>query len=106
MATRKELAAAQPDLAVMGRRLLFQHGPGLGYLATVRADGGPRVHPVCPFLSGDDLVVFIVPTSPKCRDLRDGRVAIHTLSPEDIDDEFHVTGWHTLWSMRPSKPPR
>jgi hypothetical protein len=24
--------------------------------------------------------------------LRDGRVAIHTLSPEDIHDEFHVTG--------------
>jgi hypothetical protein len=48
----------------MGRSLLFQYGPGLGYLGTVRADGGPRVHPVGPFLSGDDLVVFIVPTSP------------------------------------------
>ena len=93
MATWSRFAAEQPEFAEAGRQLLYQYGPGLGYLATVRADGAPRVHPICPFLSGDDLVMFIVTGTPKYVDLiRDGRVAIHTFSPEDVDDEFHITG--------------
>jgi hypothetical protein len=93
MARWSEFAAAKPALAEAGRALLYQYGPGLGYLATVRPDGGPRLHPVCPFISGEDLVVFIVEGSPKCRDLmRDGRVAIHTYAAENVDDEFYLTG--------------
>jgi hypothetical protein len=37
----------RPDLAEAGRRLLYQFGVGLAFLATVRADGGPRLHPRC-----------------------------------------------------------
>ncbi len=87
-----EFAAAAPDLAAAGQPLLYQFGPGLGFLATVRGDGGPRLHPVCPFLHDSGLYVFVVP-SPKQEDLlRDGRYALHSFPPEDRDDEFYVTG--------------
>jgi hypothetical protein len=36
-----EFQRLRPDLAEAGRRLLYQFGVGLGFLATVRADGGP-----------------------------------------------------------------
>src|SRR6266851_2560720 len=42
------LAAERPDLAEAGRALLYQFGVGLAFLGTIRKDGGPRVHPVCP----------------------------------------------------------
>jgi hypothetical protein len=38
-----EFERAQPGLAEAGRVLLYQDGVGLAFLATVRADGGPRV---------------------------------------------------------------
>jgi hypothetical protein len=38
-----------------GRDLLYQFGVGLGFLSTVRRDGGPRVHPICPILHDDQL---------------------------------------------------
>jgi hypothetical protein len=47
MLTWAEFAHARPELAEAGRRLLYQFGVGLGFLATVRADGGPRLHPMC-----------------------------------------------------------
>lgn len=81
-----------PDLAEAARGLLYQYGIGLGYLATVRADGGPRLHPICPIISTQGLHAFIVP-SPKRRDLdRDGRFALHAFSPEEVDDECYLTG--------------
>ena len=48
MATWKEFAADRPDLAAIGERLLYQYKVGFAFLATIRKDGGPRVHPVCP----------------------------------------------------------
>src|SRR6266436_1181968 len=69
MVTWKEFAAAEPDLAETGRSLLFQFKVGLAFLATVRRDGAPRLHPVCPVLSDDRLFVLITPHSPKRRDL-------------------------------------
>ena len=51
MMTWKEFATAQPGLAEVGRSLLFQFKVGLAFLATVRRDGAPRLHPVCPVLS-------------------------------------------------------
>ncbi|HEU5098997.1 MAG TPA: pyridoxamine 5'-phosphate oxidase family protein [Roseiflexaceae bacterium] len=50
----------------------------VAYLATVRPDGGPRVHPVTPIVGAGRLFLFMEPTSPKGRDLqRDGRYALH-----------------------------
>jgi hypothetical protein len=83
---------ARPDLADAGRGLLFQFGVGLAFLATVRKDGGPRVHPMCPVIADDRLLAFIVP-SPKCEDLRrDGRYAMHAFPSERDEDAFYVTG--------------
>ena len=94
MVTWNEFAAAQRDLADIGRSLLFQFKVGLGFLATVRKDGAPRLHPVCPVLSNDRLVVLVTPTSPKRHDLlRDGRYALQTFpQPKPGSDEFYIAG--------------
>ena len=94
MVTWKEFAAAEPDLADVGRSLLFQFKVGLAFLATVRKDGAPRLHPVCPVLSSDRLFVLILPTSPKRHDLlRDGRYALQTFpQPKPGSDEFYIVG--------------
>lgn len=92
MASWSEFAAAEPTLAAAIRALLQQYGPGMGYLATVRSDGGPRVHPVSPVIAADGLYCFVV-DSPKRRDLeRDGRYALHSYPPEESDDEAYVAG--------------
>jgi hypothetical protein len=92
VASWAEFEAAAPELAHEGKRLLYQFGVGLGFLATVREDGGPRLHPVCPVIAADELYVFVVP-SPKRGDLRrDGRYALHSYPPEEVDDEFYATG--------------
>ncbi|WP_329017099.1 pyridoxamine 5'-phosphate oxidase family protein [Micromonospora rifamycinica] len=92
MASWSVFAADEPRLADGIRLLLQQYGPGFGYLATVRADGGPRVHPVCPVVTDGALFCFVV-DSPKRRDLeRDGRYALHSFPPEDSDDEAYVAG--------------
>ena len=85
-------AAVRPDLATAGRELFYQHGVGLGFLATVRADGGPRLHPMCPVLTDEGLFAFIVP-SPKRADLhRDRRYAMHSFPADDNEDAFVVSG--------------
>ena len=92
MASWSEFAAAEPELASAVRALLQQYGPGMGYLATVRADGGPRVHPVSPVVTEEGLYCFVV-NSAKRRDLeRDGRYALHSYPPEESDDEAYVAG--------------
>jgi len=94
MVTWKDFAAAAPELAEAGRALLNQFGVGLAFLATVRRDGAPRLHPVCPVLSNERLFVLITPESPKRGDLaRDGRYALQTFpQPKAGSDEFYVTG--------------
>ncbi|MEV5769071.1 pyridoxamine 5'-phosphate oxidase family protein, partial [Micromonospora sp. NPDC052213] len=92
MASWSEFAADEPRLADGIRSLMQQYGPGFGYLATVRADGGPRVHPVSPVITDEGLFCFVV-DSPKRRDLeRDGRYALHSFPPEESDDEAYVAG--------------
>lgn len=87
-----EFASLRSDLAEAGRQLLYQHGVGLAFLATTRADDGPRVHPMCPLLTDGDLFAFMVP-SPKRYDLhRDGRYAMHSFPCEKNEDAFYLTG--------------
>ncbi len=82
-----------PELAAAGHRLLYHHGPGLGYLATLRHDGAPRLHPVCPVVALGGLYLFVGNHTPKAHDLRrDGRYALHTTGSDDVDDEFMVSG--------------
>jgi hypothetical protein len=79
-------------LATVGTQLLYQFGVGLAFLATTRADGAPRVHPMCPLLTAEGLFAFIVP-SPKRNDLqRDGRYAMHSFPADDNEDAFSLAG--------------
>lgn len=71
----KYLEEQQPELAVFGAERL---NGKVAYLATIRKDGAPRVHPMTPIIGQGHLFVFMEPTSPKGHDLqRDGRYAIH-----------------------------
>jgi hypothetical protein len=98
-----EFAALRPDLADAGRGLLYQYGVGLGFLATTKVDGGPRVHPMCPILTESDLYAFIVP-GPKREDLhRDGRYALHSFPAEENEDAFYVTGRAELIEDEPTR---
>ena len=86
MASWGEFEALEPDVAAEGRRLLYRFGPGLAFLATLRADGA------CPVIDGPGLYGFLI-DSPKRADLeRDGRYTLHTYPPEAVDDEFMVAG--------------
>jgi hypothetical protein len=92
MASWPQFVSAAPRLASQVRALFQQYGQGLGYLATVRADGGPRLHPVAPVITDDGLFCFVIP-SPKRRDLeRDGRYALHSFPPEHTNDEAFLSG--------------
>jgi hypothetical protein len=92
MATWRELVEKEPELADAGSALLYQVGVGLAFLATVRRDGRPRLHPMCPLIHDKGLFAFIVP-SPKQRDLRrDGLYAMHSFPCDDNEDAFHITG--------------
>lgn len=87
-----EFAAREPELAESVSSLLYFVGVGLGFLATVRRDGGPRLHPVCPLLDGVGLYGFIV-ASPKRGDLlRDRRYALHSFPMPDNEDAAYITG--------------
>jgi hypothetical protein len=92
MATWQQFEDGAPDLAVAGWKLLTFPGVGFGYLATVRPDGTPRIHPVNPIWVGGMLALFVVP-SPKLADLRrNGRYALHSCGAEGVNDEFLVIG--------------
>ena len=88
-----DFEAQAPALAEAGRSLFYNYGLGLGFLATIRPDGAPRLHPVCPVLANDGLYVFVGNQSPKVHDLRrDPRFALHSFPLPDVDDEFYVSG--------------
>jgi hypothetical protein len=90
--TWAELGREAPEIEAFGRALLYQHDVGLAFLATVGADGGPRVHPMCPLLDGTGLYAFLIP-SPKQRDLRrDGRYSMHSYPRPDDEDAFFLAG--------------
>lgn len=93
MLTWPELGTAVPDLTEAGRSLLYQFGGvGLAFLGTVRPDGGPRVHPICPVLTDAGLFGLIIP-SPKLRDLaRDGQYVLHSFPCVDNEDAFYLSG--------------
>jgi hypothetical protein len=104
MATWAELASAEPDLAAFGWERMAGR---IVYQATLRLDGGPRVHPVSPWLAAGLLCVSFRDTSPKVREVaRDPRYALHTAQPwtDHAGDfgEFMVRG--RLEPIAPSHP--
>ena len=115
MATWVEFANAEPDLAAFARERMEGR---IVYQATLRLDGGPRVHPVSPWLGAGLLCVSFRDTSPKLREVaRDARYAIHTAQPwqDHAGDfgEFLARGWleqispsHPAVTARPGEPGR
>jgi hypothetical protein len=88
----ERFAASQPDLATAGRDLLYQFGVGLAFLSTIRPDGGPRLHPVCPVLMSGRLLAHIIPSLKRDDLYRDARYALHSFPSPDNEDAFYLTG--------------
>lgn len=87
---------AEPELAAFGEER-FKNGPA--YLATVRADNTPRVHPVTPIIAEGHLLLFMEPTSPKGHDLQRGSgYAMHCSVADNSggEGEFCLTGHGVL----------
>ena len=91
-----EFAELKPQMAEYGQERINQ---GVAYIATIRKDGSPRVHPVTPKISSGRMFLFMEPTSPKGFDLRrDSRYAMHSAvaDSEGSNGEFRVMGRATL----------
>ena len=87
-----EFTKREPELARFGVERLTA---APAYLATLREDGFPRIHPVTPIIGLHGLFLFMEPTSPKGRDLRErGRFALHNGVPDNAGSggEFKVSG--------------
>jgi len=85
------LVADDPALAAFAAERLTG---AVAYLATIRSDGGPRLHPVSPLVRPSGLFVFMEPSSPKRRDLlRDPRYALHSGVEDDEGGGGEVTVW-------------
>jgi hypothetical protein len=92
----QDLEVGNPELAAFGAERFKSE---VAYLATVRKDGSPRVHPVTPIVGQGHLFLFMEPTSPKGHDLRrDGRYAMHASVRDSSggEGEFYVSGRATF----------
>ena len=114
MATWGAFESAQPELAAFA---LERMRGRIVYQATLRLDGGPRVHPVSPWIAAGLLCVSFRDTSPKLREVaRDARYALHTALPwEDHAGDFgefmargmleQLSESHPAVIRRPGQPP-
>src|SRR4249919_3947 len=92
MVTWRMFETESPELAAFGRERIHRR---VSFLATIRADGGPRVHPVTPWIFDGHLYVRMFGTSPKVADLtRDSRYALHSMMDNDDGEggEFSLRG--------------
>lgn len=82
----KLLETEAPETAAVFRRRL--DATGLGLLATIRADGSPRISPLEPLVHDGDVWLGMMPGSLKGADLRrDPRCCLHTATADkDVTD--------------------
>ena len=93
MLSWEDFAAASPELADKGRRLLERPDFGGALLATVRDDLAPRVHPISLAIVDGRLMAFLIVGSGKVADLEaDGRYALHAHQDPATPHEFQVRG--------------
>ena len=84
---------AEPEMAERGRALLYQRGDGEGFLATVAANGTPRMHPLNVGVADGRLLVFVQGHSAKARDLEaNPHYALHAHQDPATPHEFMVRG--------------
>ena len=97
MKSWSEFKGAAPELAAAGEKLLLRKRPHLGwaFIATLRKDGAPRLHPISVVQAHDRLYIIIPHSSPKCADLlRDGRYALQAFPPPEGEPggELYLAG--------------
>jgi hypothetical protein len=95
-----EFAKASPRIAQFGQEKMGEKH-SLMYLATIRKDGYPRLHPFTPFVGSGHLFAFMAPTSPKGHDvIRRQKYAIHSsvADREGSNGEFAISGMAYLVS--------
>lgn len=93
MASWDEVTKAAPEIAALARGRI--EATGLGFLATLRRDGFPRVSGIEPFFIAGELWLGMMKESLKSRDLqRDGRCCLHNASTdkEVKDGDVKITG--------------
>ena len=84
---------ADPEMAEKGRALLYRRGDGEGLLATVGANGTPRIHPLNVGVKDGRLLVFVQGHSAKARDLEaNAHYALHAHVDPAVPHEFMVRG--------------
>ena len=80
-------------MAAKGLAVLHQRGDGEGFLATVAANGTPRLHPLNVGVRDGRLLVFVQAHSAKARDLETNpHYALHAHMDADRPHEFMVRG--------------
>lgn len=76
-ASWRDFESQEPEYAAWVKARFERYG--LGLLATLAADGSPRISGLEPIFFGDDLWLGLMPNSVKGADLhRDGRFALHS----------------------------
>ena len=91
--TWADFAAQAPDLAALAAARIEAHG--LALLATIRADGAPRISGIEPLISDGQLWLGMMPGSRKVADLeRDPRFALHnaTVDKNVADGDVKIDG--------------
>ena len=87
-----KLQQESPDIAEFGRKRLDGK---VAYLASIRGNGSPRVHPVTAFLSDTRCFIFAEPESSKIRDFTENpQFHLHCAMSDSSGSsgEFQMTG--------------
>ena len=91
MATWKDVESAEPAFAARARTLLDAHKHKT--IATLRADGAPRISGIEVQFAGGDLTFGSMPGARKGADLRrDPRFALHSASVDPPEDQASWAG--------------
>jgi hypothetical protein len=89
----RDFESAAPSLALAAKSRL--EATRVALLGTIRTDGSPRISPIEPYFTPDDLLLGAMARSLKARDLaRDPRCALHTAiaEPDAGEPEFKLYG--------------
>ena len=93
MAAWQEVTRAAPEIAALARARI--EATGLALLATIRADGSPRISGIEPMFTDADLWLGSMPGARKGDDLRrDPRLALHnaTVDKDVSEGDVKIAG--------------
>lgn len=103
MATWDEFTTSAPDLAAAGRGLIYRTETGEVFLATVRGDDAPRIHPIWVAIANGRLYAFILRSAKRTDLERDGRYAMHAHQDPAAPAEFSIRGRARLVGPGPER---